>query len=221
MKQFKGILLDVDGTLIDSNEAHAQAWFQAIREGGHEVSYEKVRRAIGMGSDKLLSNTIGVEKESEEGQKLSKSWEEIFTEKYLPHIKAFPGTKELVQHMKDSGYRLIVASSAKKDQLGTLLKIAGVDKIIEEKTSADDAKESKPAPDIVEIALGKMGGSPEEAVMVGDTPYDVEAASKAGVKTIAFRCGGWQDDDLKGAIAIYDDPADLLAHFDKSPLGKK
>lgn len=219
MKRFKGILLDVDGTLVDSNDAHARAWVEALREGGHDVSYDKVRKAIGMGSDNLLPNTVGVEKDSEEGKKLIKRWEEIFTERYQPHLKAFPRSKELLQQMKDSGYKLVVASSAKKDQLEVLLKIAGADKIVDEETSSDDAKRSKPNPDIIEVALDKLGYPAEEAVMLGDTPYDIESAAKAGVKTIAFRCGGWQDADLKGAIGIYDNPADLLSHFDSSPLG--
>lgn len=219
MKRFKGILLDVDGTLVDSNDAHARAWVEALRESGHDVSYDKVRKAIGMGSDNLLPNTVGVEKDSEEGKKLTKRWEEIFTERYQPHLKAFPRSKELLQQMKDNGYKLVVASSAKKDQLEVLLKIAGADKIVDEETSSDDAKKSKPNPDIIEVALDKLGYPAEEAVMLGDTPYDIESAAKAGVKTIAFRCGGWQDADLKGAIGIYDNPADLLSHFDSSPLG--
>jgi phosphoglycolate phosphatase-like HAD superfamily hydrolase len=121
--------------------------------------------------------------------------------------------------MRDRGLKLAVASSAKKDELTPLLKVFGADDLIQDKTSSDDANNSKPDPDIVHAALKQLGLPSEVAVMLGDTPYDVEAAAKAGVAVIAFRCGGWSDSDLAGALAVYADPADLLAHYDSSPLG--
>lgn len=221
MAKLKGVILDVDGTLVDSNEAHVQAWVKALRRGGYQVSAEKVRPLIGMGSDNLLPTLVGVEKDTPEEEKLSEWWKEIFEREYLPKLKAFPKTKDLLERLKADGFMLAVASSAEKEMLGKLLKIAGADKLVEEETSSGDAENSKPDPDIVQVALDKLGLKPEEVVMIGDTPYDIEAAGKIGMKVIGLRCGGWDDDGLKGAIAVYDDPADLLARLDDSPLGKK
>jgi phosphoglycolate phosphatase-like HAD superfamily hydrolase len=120
--------------------------------------------------------------------------------------------------MRDEGLKLVVASSAKEDELTPLLEKAGTADLIEKKTSSDDAENSKPDPDIVKAALDRSGLAPDEVVMLGDTPYDIEAASRAGVRAVALRSGGWKDRDLSGAIAAYDDPADLLAHYDSSPL---
>lgn len=210
MKQFKGVILDVDGTLVNSNDAHTHAWVEAMVEQGYEVEFEKVRRLIGMGGDKLLPKAIGVEKESPEGEKMSERRTEIFKERYLPKLQAFPQVRELLEHFKEGGMKLAVASSAKKDELDDLLKVAQATDLVETTTSSDDAEESKPDPDIIQVALHKLGLNASQVVMLGDTPYDIEAARKAGVATIALRCGGWPDPDLKDAIAIYDDPAQLL-----------
>ncbi len=218
MSKIRGIILDIDGTLVDSNDAHARAWVEALAEHGIKASFEEVRRLIGMGGDKLLPKVSGLSEETAEGQAISKRRGEIFKGRYLPHIKAFPRTRELLQRMRDDGLKLVVASSAKEDELKPLLKVAGAADLIEEKTSSDDADHSKPDPDIVHAALDGAGFTAAEAVMLGDTPYDIEAASRAGVRVIAFRSGGWDDAELAGAAAIYDGPADLLAHYDESPL---
>lgn len=218
MKQIRGVILDVDGTLVDSNDAHARAWVEALAEQGINVGLEKVRRLIGMGGDKLLPEVSGITEDTPEGERISKRRGEIFKERYLPKLKAFPSTRELLKKMRDEGLKLVVASSAKEDELNPLLKIAGADDLIKEKTSSDDAENSKPDPDIVKAALDSSGLAPGEVVMLGDTPYDIESASGAGVRVVAVRSGGWEDADLSGAIAIYDGPADLLAHYDSSPL---
>jgi HAD superfamily hydrolase (TIGR01509 family) len=220
LSKIRGIILDVDGTLVDSNDAHAKAWVEALAEHGINVSFEQVRKLIGMGGDKLLPEVAGIAEDSPKGKAISQRRGEIFKTRYLPNIKAFPRTRELLLRMHDDGLKLVVASSAKEDELKPLLEIAGTADLIEEKTSSDDADNSKPDPDIVKAALDSAGLSADEAIMLGDTPYDIEAASKAGVKVIAFRCGGWDDAHLAGAIAIYDGPADLLAHYDESPLRK-
>lgn len=219
MAKIKGVLLDVDGTLLDSNDAHAHAWVEALNRGGHNVSFVRVRGLIGMGSDNLLPTLIGVEKESPEGGRLSEWWSEIFESKYLPELKPTPGARELVARMKGEGLKLVVASSAKKDMLGALLDIAGVKELVEDATTSSEAEHSKPDPDIVLSALKKVGLPPEEVLMLGDTPYDIEAAGKAGIGVIALRCGGWRDEELAGAIAVYEDPSDLLARYTSSPLG--
>jgi HAD superfamily hydrolase (TIGR01509 family) len=219
-KHLRGVILDVDGTLIDSNGEHAEAWVEAFRQHGYDVSYDKALHMIGMGSDNLLPKAVGVEKDTPEGQALSKAEGDIFKSQYLAHVHAFPQTRELLQHMCDQGLRLAVASSAKKEELQHLLEIAGAADLIETQTSSGDVKNSKPDPDIVHAALTRLDLGPDEVVMVGDTPYDIEAARKLGIGTIAFRSGGWDDAGLAGAIAIYDDPADLLAHFAESPLAQ-
>lgn len=220
MKAIQGVILDVDGTLVDSNDLHTHAWVEAFAESGVEVAFDKVRRAIGMGGDKLMPHVAGLEEDSPQGKTISKRRGEIFKQKYLPTLKAFPGAQELLSHMRDQGLRLVVASSAKADELQPLLKVCGADKVIEAKTSSDDADNSKPDPDIVHAALKSLALSNKQVVMLGDTPYDVEAATKAGVPVIALSCGGWNASELKGAIAIYRDCADLLARYDSSPLAR-
>jgi HAD superfamily hydrolase (TIGR01509 family) len=214
----RAVLFDVDGTLVDSNDAHARAWVEAFAEAGIRVSYDEVRRAIGMGGDKLMPAVARVSEDSPEGKRISKRRQEIFAQKYLPHIRPLPGASDLVKALKARGHTVVAASSAKEDELRPLLKIAGVDTLLDAATSSDDAEESKPDPDIVQAALTRAHAQPDEAIMIGDTPYDVKAARAAGVRVIALRSGGWTDEDLRGAEAVYDDPADLLAHVDESPL---
>jgi HAD superfamily hydrolase (TIGR01509 family) len=217
----KGVIFDVDGTLVDSNDAHAQSWVDTFAEAGYEVPFEVVRPLIGMGADKLLPKTIGIRHDSEQGKKLLERRSEIFRKKYLPRLRPLPGARALVLRVHDDGLKAIVATSAKDEELEGLLKAAEVEDLMEEKATASDAKRSKPDPDIVEAAIEESGVPANKAVMIGDTPYDVEAALRAGVRVIAFRSGGWDDDSLKGAEQIYDGPADLLAHYDTSLLGEK
>ena len=219
MRQVRGVILDVDGTLIDSNDAHARAWVEALAEHGREASFDRVRKLIGKGGDKLLPEVSGLEADSAAGKKIGERRAEIFKSRYLPAVRAFPRVRELLWRMRNDGLKLVVASSSKKDELQPLLHICGADEVIQSKTSADDAEKSKPDPDIVHVALAELALPPAAVLMLGDTPYDREAASRAGIGLIGLRCGGWGDKDLAGAVAVYDDPADLLAHYDASPLG--
>ena len=215
---YRGVLLDLDGTLVDSNPAHAQAWHQALSENGHEVQLEEIEKRIGMGGDNLLPSLLGIEKESELGTRISGRRGEIFRE-LLPHIRPFEGVRPLLEKMRESGLRPVIATSSPDEELNPLVEIAGIADLLEERTSADDADSSKPDPDIVKAALGRLGLPPKETVMLGDTPYDIAAAGAAGVGVIAFRCGGmFSDEDLKGALAIYDGPAELLERWEESPL---
>jgi HAD superfamily hydrolase (TIGR01509 family) len=213
-----GVILDVDGTLVDSNDAHAKSWVEAMAEHDYIVPFEKVRRLIGEGGDKVLPETIGIQAESDEGKQISSRRGEIFKERYLPSVRAFPSAQKLLDHMRARGLKLAVASSAKPDELRALLQIVGAADLIEEKSSSKDVKNSKPDPDIMLVTMEKIGLPADEVVMLGDTPYDIESARKVGVGTIALRCGGWQDRDLAKALAIYTDTADLLSHYDTSPL---
>lgn len=215
---FQGVIFDVDGTLVDSNDAHGRAWVEAFEGAGYRVPFERVRRLIGMGGDQLLPEVIGLPADTPSGQAIAERRGQIFREKYLPRVKPLPGARELVERLHHDGYALAVASSAQPEELQALLKIAGVDDLIGAKTSAGEVEQSKPEPDLVVAALGKVRLPASAAVMIGDTPYDVEAARRAGVAVIAFRSGGWSDRDLDGALAVYDGPADLLARIDASPL---
>ncbi len=214
----RGVLLDVDGTLVDSNDQHAHAWVDALAEAGIDVPYEAVRHAVGMGGDKLLPHVAHIEKDSPQGEKASKRRGEIFRAKYLGQVKAFPQTRNLLQRMKDQGLTLVVASSSEKEEVDALLEIAGASHLITAMSTSQDTGSSKPAPDPIEVALKKANLKPHEALMLGDTPYDIEAAAKAHVQTIALRSGGHQGRELAGALATYADPADLLAHYAQSPL---
>ncbi|MGZ3602000.1 MAG: HAD family hydrolase [Ktedonobacterales bacterium] len=215
----EGVILDVDGTLVLSNDAHAHAWVEAFAEYGYDIPFERVRPLIGMGGDKLvpalvpdLSISAGV------GKQIAERRKQIFLTRYAPTLRPAPGARALVERMRGDGLRLVVGSSAQRDELAVLLRSAQVDDLLDERVTASDVKESKPAPDVVAVALEKISLSPERVIMLGDTPYDIESASKIGVRTVALRCGGFNDSQLAGAIAIYDDPADLLAHYDTSPL---
>ena len=212
----KGVIFDIDGTLVDSNDAHAESWVDTFAEAGYDVPFAAVRPLIGMGADKLLPQTIGVSNESEIGKKLIKHRSELFGKKYLPHLRALKGSRDLVLRVRADSLKAIVATSARDQQLKGLLRAAQVEDLMEEKATASDAKRSKPDPDIVHAAIEESSISPGELVMIGDTPYDVQAATKACVRIIAFRSGGWNDADLKGAAEIYDGPADLLARYDSS-----
>lgn len=218
MTRPRAVLLDVDGTLIDTNDAHAHAWVDACREFGHEVAFGHVRRMIGMGGDRVLPSLTGLSDESEAGEQIKARRGEIFQERYLPSCQPFPQAREMLERFAADGMWLVVATSASKDDMAALLKAADIADLVDAKTSSSDAEKSKPAPDIVEAALGNGGCEAHEAVMLGDTPYDVEAAGRAGVRCVALRCGGWDDEALKDAVAIYQDPADLLAHYDTSPF---
>lgn len=216
MKPLKAVLLDVDGTLVDSNDAHAQAWLDVFANNGYEASFERVRALIGEGGDKLIPQITGLEPESHEAQRLSRERGTHFMREYLAQVRAFPKAEALLARLSGSGLKLIVASSAKDEELAPLLELCGATRYITRQTSTDDASHSKPDPDIVQVALRKAGCAPGEAILLGDTPYDVLAAARAGVAAVALRSGGHSDQALSRAIAIYDDAADLLAHYESS-----
>lgn len=216
----RGMLLDIDGTLLLSNDAHAHAWIDAFREFDyHDISFEQVQPLIGMGGDKVLAKVApGLSDNEGVGKKITHRRSEIFLEKYAPQLQPASGARDLLVRLKDAGITLVIATSAKEKELEALLTAARIDDLIHHQATSDDAGESKPDPDIVQAALEKSGLSPSDVFMLGDTPYDIEAAKRSQVGAIAVRCGG-HDDDLKAALAVYDHPADLLAHLDDSPIG--
>ncbi|NML16453.1 HAD family hydrolase [Azohydromonas caseinilytica] len=218
----EAVLLDIDGTLLDSNDAHAQSWVDVFQRHGLPPTFEQVRALIGKGGDKVLAELVQIDHESPQGKQLSDERRDVFLNRYLPDVKPTPGARALVQRLRDEEIKVVIATSAKGAELQALLRRAGVEDLIEEATTSDDADHSKPDPDIVQAALERAGVQPVEAIMIGDTPYDIEAAAKAGVDTLALRCGGWWDDAALGrAEAIYDSPADLLRRWEESPIAKR
>jgi HAD superfamily hydrolase (TIGR01509 family) len=217
---YEAVIFDVDGTLVDSNNAHAEAWVKALVKSGRDVDFSRIRPLIGKGADKLLPEVTGVSADSPEGRAIIELRGEIFRIEYIPTLKPTRGAQQLLEWLRDERMTLGVATSAESSELEALLRIAGASKLIESAATSDDAKQSKPDPDIVQAAIARTGCPSSAVIMVGDTPYDIEAAHRAGIGIIALRSGGWADEPLSRALAIYDDPADLLDHYDVSPFAR-
>ena len=212
-------IFDIDGTLLDSVDLHARAWQETLQEFGKKVTFRQVRDQIGKGGDQLLPVFLTLEELDKWEEEISEKRSKRFHEHYLSQVTAFPHVRDLFLRLREDGKKIALASSAQGDELKTYKEIAHIEDLVEVETSQDDADKSKPHPDIFQAALQRLGNPPlEEVLVVGDTPYDIEAAGKAGLKTIAVRCGGFPDETLAGAIAIYDSPTDLLAHYAQSPL---
>lgn len=216
--RYDGVLLDIDGTIVDSNAAHAFAWVDAFAAYGRRVPVDLVRPLIGMGADKLLQSVASLNSESGDGKLIAEARAEIFKRHYLPILRPTPGAERFVQWLIRSGLRVVVATSAQSDEVKDLLAVCGALDFLDRATTSDDAEHSKPDPDIIVAALKKSKCEVNRVVMIGDTPYDVEAARRASIRTIAFRCGGWDDEHLSDALAIYDHPAALMECIDESPF---
>lgn len=216
-----GVILDVDGTLVDSNDAHAEAWSAAFTKNGYDVSAATVRPLMGMGGDKILPALIDTEPDSVSGRLVSDERLAVFLRNHLPLLRPTPGARHLVQRLVERGHPLAIASSASAEEIMGLLRVAGVHDLIPEGAivTKDETGRSKPDPDAIAVALERLKLPSDGAVMIGDTPYDIEAAGRIGLRTIAFRCGGFSEQDLADALAIYDDPQDLVNRYDESLLG--
>lgn len=215
------IIFDVDGTLLDSVDFHARSWQETFTKYGIDVTFEEVRAQIGKGADQLMPVFVPEKILERAGDEIRGARAKHFTETYLPRVRAFPRVRDLFLRLKDDGKRVVLASSASADEIEAYKKIAGITDLIESDTCSDDAERSKPYPDIFVAALGKLGDTDvSKVVVVGDTPYDAEAAGKAGLRTVGVLCGGFTASALRaaGCVALYRDPADLLANYDRSPL---
>lgn len=214
------VIFDIDGTLVDSNDAHARAWVAAFASERIAVDYAAIRRAIGMGADKLIPAVSNVDPESAVGKRLRERRAEEFADRHLPRVVAFPHVRSLALRLVEDGYKLAIATSAQEDELRPLVERAGIADLLSAHSSSDDSDASKPDPDIVKAALARVEVGASDAIMVGDTPYDVQAAQRAGVRIVGVTCGGWSASELKGAIAVYADAGDLVARYDGSPFAR-
>jgi len=221
---YEAVIFDVDGTLIDSVDAHAKAWVWVFARHGHDIPFDDLRLQIGKGGDQLMPVFLTEDDIARVGKQIEAERADFFKAEYLPHIRAFPDVRELFERIRADGKRIILASSAKADELQTYKKIAKVDDLIDGETTADDSEKSKPHPDIFQAALEQIADvDPARVLVVGDTAWDALAAGKAGLKTLGLLCGGFPEEMLKdaGCIAIYASPAELLARYDDSPLSGK
>jgi len=212
------VLLDIDGTLVDSNDAHAKAWKDALDENGIEARFPELRRLIGMGGELLLEEVSGIAPASSRSKTIRDRRDVIFRERYLDEVRPQPGAHALIEKLRARGFKLVAATSSAEENVRPLLTIAGSAEL--ETVSGDEVELAKPEPDVVRAALRKAGVNADRAVLIGDTPYDVAAGRKAGVAVIALRCGGWNDDALDGAIEVFDDPEDILKNWMQTPFRK-
>ncbi len=221
-KVIRSVLLDLDGTLIDSNRAHAKAWQDALTERGKTVSYEEAHRVIGMGTDQLLPLFLSEQEISEWGDELIERRGEIFKERYLQTVGPIPGAREFVYSLLERGLKVSLGSSAAPEELQQLAQAGGVVDLPIPATTSGDADKSKPEPDIWLAAMEGLGGEPETTAIVGDTPYDIEAAKKGGLKAIGVLTGGWSREELEaaGADEVYPDVSQLNARLGDSLLGR-
>jgi HAD superfamily hydrolase (TIGR01509 family) len=218
------VIFDVDGTLIDSVDQHATAWQDAFRAFGYDFEFQTIRGQIGKGGDQLMPVFLPKQVLDRQGAEIEQRRSHIFKDNYLRQVTAFPGVRDLFQRLKAAGQTIVLASSAKEAELETYKQIAGIEDLVDTQTSSDDAEKSKPHPDIFEAALAGLSGiDRRDVIVVGDTPYDAKAAATAGIRTIGLLSGGFTEQDLReaGSVAIYRDPADLLRHYDTSPLAAK
>lgn len=221
MAACKAVFFDIDGTLVDSNALHVEAWRRAFAEAGHDVDRVAIAGQIGKGADNLVPALLPGTGE-DGAQELGDAHGTIFKRDYLAQVRPFPHARDLVQRVHDSGRTVVLASSASEEELKHYLKLLDIEQLVDVSTTIDDAGSSKPAPDIFAIARDKAGVDAEAVIVVGDAPYDMDAARKCGMTRVAVRSGGFADSALKeaGAEYLYADVAALLADFDRSPLAR-
>ncbi|RYG27141.1 HAD family hydrolase [bacterium] len=215
----EAVIFDIDGTLIDSVDVHAQAWREAFLHFGKDIPHPKLRASVGKGGDQFLPDFLSKDEIEEFGEEMEKWRGEHFKKTYMKSLRPFTLVRELGQRLREDGKRLALATSAKGDELDYYKGLIGFEDLLDAETSSDDAEKSKPHPDIFLAALDRLGKpDPQKVLVVGDTPYDIEAASKAGMRTVAVLCGGFPKDSLIGAIAVFQSPSELLFRYEDTPF---
>jgi HAD superfamily hydrolase (TIGR01509 family) len=211
-------ILDIDGTLVDSNYQHALAWYRALREHGHVLPIWRIHRHIGMGGDQLIKALCGEEAEERDGDAIREAEGRHYFA-MIDEVEPLEGARELMVDLEESGHRVVLASSAKPEEVDHYLDLLDARDLADAWTSAGDVEHTKPAPDLVQTAIEKIGGGP--AVMVGDSTWDCEAARRAGVQTIAVLTGGFSEEELRGAgaIAVFGSIVELRERLRDTPLG--
>jgi HAD superfamily hydrolase (TIGR01509 family) len=209
----RAVIFDVDGTLVDTVDAHAESWRRAFSAFGREFGFDEIRRQIGKGGDQLLPVFLSEREVDKEGDRIEAFRSDFFKREFLANVHGFPAVQELFARLIDDGKTVALGSSAKGEELEAYKKAARIDGLELVEVSSDDAERSKPHPDIFHAALDRLSLPAADVIVVGDTPYDAEAAAKAGIRMVAVRCGGFDDASLRlaGAIEIYDDPEHILA----------
>jgi len=217
----KAVIFDVDGTLVDTNDFHAKSWCRALSDFGVDVSIEDIRSQMGKGGDQLLPVILSPDLLKEKAEDIEKHRSELFKREYLPRVCGFPGVRSLFERIRSAGQTIILASSGRAAEVERYQEIAGIGDLVDAVTTKDDAEHSKPCPDIFEAALDKIAPiAATEAVVVGDSPFDAEAARKAGLRAVGLLCGGFPEHVLRdaGCIEIYHDAEDLLSNYERSAL---
>jgi HAD superfamily hydrolase (TIGR01509 family) len=212
-------ILDVDGTLVDSNYHHALAWYRAFREHGVVLPVWRLHRHVGMGGDKFVAAVAGEAVEERLGDAVRDRWEQLFDE-LLPEVEPLDGAYDLIAELRRRGHRIVFASSAVRSHFDAFVDDKlGARELADGWTTKDDVDASKPDPDLVAAALDKAQTA--SAVLVGDTPWDCRAAAAAGIETVCVRTGGFGEDELRaaGAVAVYESPRALLERLDETPFG--
>ncbi len=212
--QVKAALFDVDGTLVDTNYLHTVSWWEAFTQAGHDVTMVSIHRSIGMGSGQMLDALLPADRDTSADDDLKTAHSALYSV-YWSRLRPLPGARELLRACRDHGLRVVLASSADPQELKVLCAALDADDAVHAATSAGEVEASKPAPDLVQVALERADASPAETVFIGDAVWDVRACQRAGVPCIALLSGGNSRDDLieAGAAAVYDGPADLLEAF--------
>src|SRR6266404_1513853 len=217
----QAVIFDIDGTIIDSVDLHVESWQRALKKFGKHPSYEKIRSQIGKGADEFLAEFFSRDELDRIRDDLEGYRGKLFKQEYLPRVKAFPRVRELFERIKQDGRKIALASTAKEDEIKIYKEMARIDDLVDSVACSEDVKHSKPHRDICSAAVHKLGNiAPDRVIAVGDTRYDAEAAGKINVRTIGLLCGGGNLEELQqaGCVAMYKDPADLLEHYDSSPL---
>ncbi|MGI4756073.1 MAG: HAD family hydrolase [Janthinobacterium lividum] len=216
----KAVLCDIDGTLLDSNAFHAESWKRTFEHFGFPADFEAVVKQIGKGGDYLLPCFVPEDKLPALEKDLKAFRKQLFQREYLDRIVPFSDARRLLERMRQQGLRIAVATSSEKEDLEIFKTILKIHDLVEEQATASDAEQAKPEPDIFLAALEMLKIAPDEALALGDTPWDVEAAKKAGVATVAVQSGGWKKEELQeaGALAVYVDVADIVRNFEQSPF---